>query len=109
MEALCDAAERMILGGYEIIILSDRRAGRELAPIPALLACAGVHHHLIRRGLRQRCGLVIGSRHRSIAAQLSDVMVIGQHAPRREGPMTNTDTTTDAGTAAAGAVDKGAV
>jgi glutamate synthase domain-containing protein 2 len=61
LEALCDAAERMILGGYEIIILSDRRAGREKAPIPALLACAGVHHHLIRKGLRQRCGLVIES------------------------------------------------
>ncbi len=61
MEALCHAAESAILGGYEIIILSDRGADREKAPIPALLACAGVHHHLIRTGLRQRCGLVIES------------------------------------------------
>ncbi|MFH0908052.1 MAG: glutamate synthase large subunit [bacterium] len=61
MEGLCAAAESAILGGHEIIILSDRGAGRELAPIPALLACAGVHHHLIRTGLRQRCGLVIES------------------------------------------------
>jgi glutamate synthase domain-containing protein 2/glutamate synthase domain-containing protein 1/glutamate synthase domain-containing protein 3 len=61
MEALCHAAESAILGGHEIIILSDRTAGRERAPIPALLACAGVHHHLIRTGLRQRCGLVIES------------------------------------------------
>jgi glutamate synthase domain-containing protein 2/glutamate synthase domain-containing protein 1/glutamate synthase domain-containing protein 3 len=61
MEALCHAAESAILGGYEIIILSDRDANREKAPIPALLACAGVHHHLIRNGLRQRCGLVIES------------------------------------------------
>ena len=61
MEALCHAAESAILGGHEIIILSDRAAGRERAPIPALLACAGVHHHLIRTGLRQRCGLVIES------------------------------------------------
>ncbi len=61
MEGLCAAAESAILGGYEIVILSDRTAGRELAPIPALLACAGVHHHLIRTGLRQRCGLMIES------------------------------------------------
>ncbi len=61
LEALCHAAEAAILGGYEIIILSDRDAGREKTPIPALLACAGVHHHLIRTGLRQRCGLVIES------------------------------------------------
>jgi len=61
MESLFHAAESAILGGHEIIILSDRTAGRELAPIPALLACAGVHHYLIRSGLRQRCGLVIES------------------------------------------------
>ena len=61
MESLCHAAEAAILGGHEIIILSDRSAANEKAPIPALLACAGVHHHLIRTGLRQRCGLVIES------------------------------------------------
>ncbi len=61
LDNLCHAAESAILGGHEIIILSDRTAGRELAPIPALLACAGVHHHLIRTGLRQRCGLVVES------------------------------------------------
>jgi len=57
--------------------------------------------------MAQRCGLIIGSRHRSIAAQLSDVMVIGQHAPRREGPMTNTDTTTDAPERRAFGIDVG--
>lgn len=61
MDGLCRAAEAAILGGYEILILSDRGAGREQAPIPTLLACAGVHHHLIRAGLRQRCGIVIES------------------------------------------------
>ena len=61
MEGLCAAAESAILGGHEIIILSDRAADRQFAPIPALLACSGVHHYLIRTGLRQRCGLVIES------------------------------------------------
>ncbi len=41
------------------IILSDRGADRDNAPIPSLLACAGVHHHLIRTKKRTRIGLII--------------------------------------------------
>ncbi|MBR7513732.1 hypothetical protein KC219_26575, partial [Mycobacterium tuberculosis] len=41
------------------IILSDRSVGRERIAIPALLATAAVHHHLIRKGLRTRAGLVV--------------------------------------------------
>ena len=44
-----------------IMILSDRGMSRELAPIPALLAVAGLHHHLIRTGTRSRVGLVLES------------------------------------------------
>ena len=33
----------------------------KLAPIPSLLATAGVHHHLVREGLRNRAALVIES------------------------------------------------
>ena len=40
-------------------MLSDRAAGREHAAIPSLLATGAVHHHLIREGLRMRCGLVV--------------------------------------------------
>jgi glutamate synthase (NADPH/NADH) large chain len=42
-----------------LLILTDRAAGREQAPIPALLATAAVHHHLIREGARTRCGLIV--------------------------------------------------
>ena len=45
--------------GYNIIILSDRQAGPDRIPIPALLATAAVHHHLIRKGLRTAVGLVV--------------------------------------------------
>jgi glutamate synthase (ferredoxin) len=41
--------------------LSDRGVDVELAAIPALLAVAGVHHHLIREGTRTRVGLVLES------------------------------------------------
>ncbi len=44
-----------------IIILSDRGIDREHAPIPALLAVAGLHHHLIRKGTRTHIGLVVES------------------------------------------------
>ena len=47
--------------GINIIILSDRRAGADRIPIPSLLACAAVHHHLIREGLRTSVGLVVES------------------------------------------------
>ena len=47
--------------GYDFIILSDRGIDRDHAPIPALLAVAGVHHHLIREGTRTKVGLVLES------------------------------------------------
>jgi len=61
MEELFSAADKAIAGGANILILSDRGISPELAPIPALLAVAGVHHHLIRAGTRGRVGLVLES------------------------------------------------
>jgi glutamate synthase (NADPH/NADH) large chain len=59
LEALCAAAEKAVLGGINIIILSDRMVGPDRIAIPSLLATAGVHHHLIRKGLRTSVGLVV--------------------------------------------------
>src|SRR5437763_3133296 len=56
---LCERAEGAVRGGYNIIVLSDRQAGLDRIPIPALLATAAVHHHLIRKGLRTAVGLVV--------------------------------------------------
>ncbi|MGQ5719166.1 glutamate synthase large subunit [Pseudochrobactrum asaccharolyticum] len=58
---LCDRAEAAVHGGYNIIILSDRQVGPDRIAIPALLATAAVHHHLIRKGLRTSVGLVVES------------------------------------------------
>ena len=58
---LCERAEASVHGGYNIIILSDRLLGHDRIPIPALLATAAVHHHLIRKGLRTSVGLVVES------------------------------------------------
>ncbi|WP_245413677.1 glutamate synthase large subunit [Mangrovicella endophytica] len=61
LDRLCERAEAAVVGGYNIIILSDRQMGPDRIPIPALLACAAVHHHLIRKGLRTAAGLVVES------------------------------------------------
>jgi glutamate synthase (ferredoxin) len=59
--ALCKQASTAIAIGHDFIILSDRAIDRNSAPIPALLAVAAVHHHLIREGTRTRVGLVLES------------------------------------------------
>ena len=61
LDGLFAAADQAIRDGYSILILSDRGVDRTHAPIPALLACAGLHHHLIRSGTRTQVGLVIDS------------------------------------------------
>ena len=59
MDELYAKADRAVDDGVNILILSDRGIDRENAAIPALLAVAGLHHHLIRKGTRTRVGLVI--------------------------------------------------
>lgn len=59
MDRLCQEAERMVDQHYDFIILSDWGVDAENAPIPSLLACAGVHHHLIRAQKRTEVALII--------------------------------------------------
>ncbi len=61
MTDLCRRASAAVAAGYDILILSDRGVGPRQAPIPSLLATAGVHHHLVREGTRTRCALVVES------------------------------------------------
>jgi glutamate synthase (ferredoxin) len=60
MEELSIMARRMIEEEeVNVLILSDRGVTKDFAPIPALLAVAGLHHYLIREGLRTRVSLVL--------------------------------------------------
>ena len=59
LDDLCAKAEAAVRAGINIIIVSDRMVGPDRVAIPALLATAGVHHHLIRHGLRTSVGLVV--------------------------------------------------
>jgi glutamate synthase domain-containing protein 2/glutamate synthase domain-containing protein 1/glutamate synthase domain-containing protein 3 len=59
LEELFALADQAIANGTTILILSDKGVDRTHAPIPALLATSGLHHHLIRAGTRTRVGLVL--------------------------------------------------
>ena len=61
LQNVCAQIDQAIAEKYTYIILSDRGIDQGLAPIPALLATSGVHHHLIRTGNRTRIGLILES------------------------------------------------
>ncbi|TAK90440.1 MAG: glutamate synthase large subunit [Verrucomicrobia bacterium] len=61
MEKLFAAADKAIEEDVNILILSDRNIDAQHAPIPALLAVSGLHHHLIRSGSRTRVGIILES------------------------------------------------
>jgi glutamate synthase (NADPH/NADH) large chain len=52
-------AEQAVRDGANLIILSHREVDARNAPIPSLLACSGLHHHMVRQGIRTKAGLVI--------------------------------------------------
>ncbi len=58
---LCRRADKAIKDGANVLILSDRGTDCKLAPVPALLAVSGLHHYLIREGLRTRASLILES------------------------------------------------
>ncbi len=61
MDELFEAVDTAIAAGHNLIILSDRGVDADNVPIPALLAVAGVHHHLVRLETRTQVGLALES------------------------------------------------
>src|SRR6478609_9627171 len=59
LASLCAQAEDAVRSGTSIIIISDRKVGRERVAIPALLAVSAIHQHLVGKGLRTSTGLVV--------------------------------------------------
>ncbi|OQB15615.1 MAG: Ferredoxin-dependent glutamate synthase 1 [Firmicutes bacterium ADurb.Bin193] len=54
-------ADRAVEDGVNIIVLSDRGVDESHAPIPALLAVGGLHHHLVRNGIASSVSIVLES------------------------------------------------
>ncbi|WP_123041940.1 glutamate synthase large subunit [Cohnella candidum] len=61
LKLLCEAADRVISKGHNIIILSDKGLDADNAAIPSLLAVSTLHHHLIRQGTRTKVSLLLES------------------------------------------------
>ena len=59
LDNIFQQADEAINNGYTILVLSDRDLNRDNIPIPILLVCSGLHHHLIRRGTRTKVSLVL--------------------------------------------------
>ncbi|ELY47565.1 glutamate synthase [Natronorubrum sulfidifaciens JCM 14089] len=61
IERVREDAVEAIEAGHDVLVLSDRGVDEDRAAIPSLLATGGVHHHLVRNGLRNHVGLVVES------------------------------------------------
>ncbi len=61
VERICQEAEQAIHDGYSFVVLSDRATSADRIPVSSLIACGAVHHHLVRKELRTRIGIVLES------------------------------------------------
>ncbi|KAG9006059.1 glutamate synthase [NADH] [Tulasnella sp. JGI-2019a] len=59
LNRICQEASEAISAGIKVIILSDRRTGPTRVALSALLACGGVHHHLVSEKKRAKVALLI--------------------------------------------------
>ncbi|MDP8223136.1 MAG: glutamate synthase large subunit [Candidatus Lernaella stagnicola] len=80
MTDMCEAAEREIADGASLLVLSDWRTDETHAAIPVLLALSGLHHHLIRKGLRNHVGLVVETAEAREVAHFSLLIGYGANA-----------------------------
>jgi glutamate synthase (NADPH/NADH) large chain len=59
LDQICAEVSAAIADGARVVVLSDRHATADLAPIPSLLLTGAVHHHLVREKTRTQVGLVV--------------------------------------------------
>ena len=59
IERLRADADAAIAGSATVLVISDRGNGLVDSPIPSLLACSALHHHLVRNKTRTQVGLVV--------------------------------------------------
>ncbi len=59
LDNLFRQAEAHTEEGISLMILTDRNTGPGRVPIPSLLAASGLHHHMIRRGMRGKIGIIV--------------------------------------------------
>lgn len=82
LDTLFAEAETALSGsnGSTLLLLSDRRMSPNRLPIPCLLAASGLHHHLIRRGLRHCCGILVESGEVREVIHIAQLVAFGVNA-----------------------------
>ncbi|MBF0381504.1 MAG: glutamate synthase large subunit [Magnetococcales bacterium] len=58
LSAIFEQVSQALIKGVNLVILSDKGCNAEYAPIPILLAVSGVHHNLIRAGVRNKASII---------------------------------------------------
>ena len=56
---ICSEASQAVDDGFKVVILTDRALGPDRVPLSALIACGGVHHHLITQQKRAKIALMV--------------------------------------------------
>ena len=51
--------DKLVEQGISLIILSDKGVNKDEVPIPSLLACSGLHHHLVKKGTRTKVSIIL--------------------------------------------------
>ncbi|MEM6397303.1 MAG: glutamate synthase large subunit [Bacteroidota bacterium] len=59
IEQIKGRAESLVHTGHTVLVISDKGAGPQQAPVPSLLALGVVHQHLVKLGLRGKTSLVV--------------------------------------------------
>ena len=59
IDKICAEAEQAVINGKNLIILSNKNISNEKAPIPSLITIGAVHHHLVKKNLRTKAGLIV--------------------------------------------------
>ncbi len=54
-------AQKAVKAGYENIILSDQNVNEDRVAMPMILCVGGVHSHLVSKGLRSSCSILVRS------------------------------------------------
>ena len=61
IDRICAQTSQAIRDGVRVVILSDRAVSADRVAISSLVACGGVHHHLLRNKERSKVALMIES------------------------------------------------
>ena len=77
---ICKKAEDKIHLGYNTLILSDRGVDERLIAIPAILATACIHFHLIKKGKRGGIGIILETGQARLVHHMAVCIAYGANA-----------------------------